>query len=152
MKTNNLNFSLDTIEKTKELAHKLACYTVSGDIFCIKGDIGAGKTTFCQFFIQYFLPQIQASSPTFSIVNSYDTKNFTIYHLDLYRIKQSEELLELGLDEILNNSVALIEWSENLHNYFIYNPIYLTFSVKNQMHFIDIDFFNKSQLQRFFPQ
>ncbi len=152
MNNKNSTIALHNLEDTKKIAYQLASHTLAGDVFCMKGNIGVGKTTFCQFFIEYFLPKSTALSPTFSIINSYDTKKFSIYHLDLYRIQNPQELIELGLDEILNNNVALIEWSENLKNYFIYNPIYLTLSVQNNIHYIDIACSNESQFNRFFPK
>lgn len=81
-----------------------------GDVFCLYGDLGAGKTTFARAFIQHRYPETVVPSPTFTLVQIYDE----IAHYDLYRIQDPEELLELEIMEHFHNKICLIEWPERL--------------------------------------
>ncbi len=102
-------------EDTKTLARGLAKITQKGDIFLLEGDLGAGKTTFARFFIRSFLgDEAQIPSPTFTLAQTYVTPQFLIWHFDLYRIEDEDELQELGLEEALSSGVSLIEWPERL--------------------------------------
>ena len=82
----------------------------------LEGDVGAGKTTFSQFFINELqeVSQQLVTSPTFNIVQVYDTTKDQVWHVDLYRIKHEEEIFELifelGLLEAMHEHVCLIEW------------------------------------------
>lgn len=105
-------------EETKEIARKLASQSTGGEVLCLYGDLGAGKTVFASGVIQYFLPQKRVLSPTFIIVRHYqlnDSAVKNIYHLDLFRIKKETEIVELGLNDLINSdSLVLIEWAEKL--------------------------------------
>ena len=99
-----------------EFAENMAKQTKKGDIILLNGDLGSGKTFFSNAFINYFnkienreIEQI--TSPTFNIVKTYKTNNFTIYHFDLYRIKDIEEVYELDVEDAFEN-VSLIEWPD----------------------------------------
>lgn len=83
--------------------------------FAFVGPIGVGKTTFIKKLIHsYGVPEHDVVSPTFNYVNIYKTKSKTIYHFDLYRLKNKNEFLEQGFDEYLNdeNGIIIIEWPE----------------------------------------
>ena len=84
----------------------------------LEGGLGAGKTTFAQFFIQRLLndKQQSVSSPTFNIVQIYDTTKGSIWHVDLYRIKNESEIFELGLLEAMHECICLIEWPQILRS------------------------------------
>lgn len=87
-------------------------------IFLIKGEMGAGKTTFVKAMCQQLGVQQMVSSPTFSIVNEYIGNESTIYHFDLYRIKNQEELRQIGFEEYLySGHYCFIEWPEIGENY-----------------------------------
>ncbi|MBR2141412.1 MAG: tRNA (adenosine(37)-N6)-threonylcarbamoyltransferase complex ATPase subunit type 1 TsaE [Rickettsiales bacterium] len=105
---------VNTQQDMVKFAENIASKTNVGDIILLNGDLGAGKTFFSNAFINYFnkiegKKNISVVSPTFNIVKTYSTKNFDIYHFDLYRIKKTEELYELDLEDAFNN-VSLIEW------------------------------------------
>lgn len=105
-------------QHTKILAEALAKSAKKGDVYFLRGDLGAGKTTFARHFIRFFLGANEpVPSPTFTLIQSYDTDNFPIWHIDLYRLTSSEEVLELGLEEIFKDGVSLIEWPERLGSY-----------------------------------
>lgn len=82
----------------------------------LSGPVGSGKTTFSQFFIKSLLVDKNQSvtSPTFNIVQIYDSIKGNIWHADLYRVKSQEELFELGLIEACFDSICLIEWPDIL--------------------------------------
>lgn len=82
-------------------------------ILFLKGNLGAGKTTFSQFLLKELGSHDVVSSPTYSIVNEYDTPKGPVFHFDLYRMNSSEEVDDIGMDEYLNNSfLCIIEWPE----------------------------------------
>lgn len=105
---------MEYITKSKEdavdLAAKLASQIHKGCIICLKGDLGSGKTFFASHLIQSILgKEMQVTSPTFQILQIYDY----IHHYDLYRLKSSEEIYEIGLDDSLDgNKIVIIEWPE----------------------------------------
>lgn len=84
-------------------------------IICLYGDLGAGKTTFSRAFIQSITPpETIVTSPTFTIIQNYETLYGPLYHLDLYRIEDIDELYELNIFELFKNEIVLIEWPERL--------------------------------------
>ena len=90
---------------------------VSSKIVLFYGEIGAGKTTLIKSLVKLLGSDEDVSSPTFSIVNDYRGKNSSIYHFDLYRIKDEEEALNFGFEDYLNTSNwVFIEWPQNVLN------------------------------------
>lgn len=102
------------IEHTKYIAKVLASKVRVGDVIALSGEVGVGKTTFAQIFIGALLKTPEnITSPTFTLVQRYETiYGWQIMHADLYRLKGSEELMELGLEEYFETDVMLIEWPE----------------------------------------
>lgn len=83
------------------------------NIFLLKGNLGAGKTTFTQFLLKNLESEDEVSSPTYSIVNEYNTPKGKVYHFDLYRLKNIEEAYDIGIEEYLDNAfLCIIEWPE----------------------------------------
>ena len=105
----------DTIEFAKHFAGSL----FAGDIILLKGDLGAGKTVFVKAVTEKFSNgEMIAVSPTFTIVNSYDTVP-KIHHFDLYRINDVSELDAIGAEEYLySDGISFIEWPERAEGYF----------------------------------
>lgn len=105
-------------EETCALADRLAETLVSGDCITLQGDLGAGKTTFARQLITRLCAQeVGVISPTFTLLQTYDVvlANGTpsmIWHYDLYRLYDEEEVRELALEDALENGVVLIEWPE----------------------------------------
>lgn len=83
------------------------------NILLLKGNLGAGKTTFSQFLLKNLGSQDEVSSPTYAIVNEYDTPKGNVFHFDLYRMKSADEVEDIGIHEYLDNSfLCIIEWPE----------------------------------------
>ena len=106
-----------SLKELKDLAEQLA-----GDIeppfsIMLQGDVGSGKTAFSQFFITKLLKNKQqlVTSPTFNIIQVYDTIKGDVWHVDLYRINAIDEIFELDLLEAMAKYICLIEWSEILY-------------------------------------
>lgn len=85
----------------------------AGLLIYLHGNLGAGKTSFCRAFIQSYLPEQRVKSPTYTLMEAYDTSSSPIYHFDLYRLCEPEELEYLGARELMVAPfIALIEWPE----------------------------------------
>ena len=115
MKEKTLTLDLLGLEKFGE---KLAQNLDHGNILCLFGELGSGKTTFARSVIRSIykkqnseVPQ-SIKSPSFPILITYEVNNIEIYHYDLYRISNTSELFELNIFENLENSITLIEWPE----------------------------------------
>jgi tRNA threonylcarbamoyl adenosine modification protein YjeE len=104
---------IDNLEQMKIFALKLAKIVKLGDIITLSGDLGAGKTSFSQFFINALSDvDVEVTSPTFNLLHVHQLKNIDIWHFDLYRLKNENEVYELGIEDAWNNGVSLIEWPE----------------------------------------
>jgi tRNA threonylcarbamoyl adenosine modification protein YjeE len=106
-----LNFYASNDEETRKIAKDFAKQLKPGDIVCMTGELGAGKTTFTKGIAEAFNSLYEPVSPTFNIVNEYPG-DLTIYHFDLYRLMDSSELTEVGLQHAIQNDITLIEWPE----------------------------------------
>jgi len=100
---------------TTALGAAIAPHLRRGDVVYLTGDLGMGKSTLARGLIRALTcPDQEVPSPTFTLVQSYDTPAFELLHLDLYRLEDPHETLELGLDDALNDGVLLIEWPDRL--------------------------------------
>ena len=101
----------DTIAAGRELADELS----AGDVVLLYGDLGAGKTAFVKGLAEGLgVAREEVSSPTFTLVQEYRGGRLTLYHVDLYRLDDPREVVDLGLDEIAAGGVLAIEWAEKL--------------------------------------
>ena len=106
------------LEGLKKFCEDVSLYLKKGDIICLSGDLGSGKTTFSRYLINSIYqnqnkePPNIIKSPSFPILLTYELDNFEIYHYDLYRIVKNSELDELNIFEEINNSITIIEWPE----------------------------------------
>jgi tRNA threonylcarbamoyladenosine biosynthesis protein TsaE len=103
-------------EQTMEMGLRLAKHLSPGDIVCLKGDLGAGKTHFTKGLAGFFgVKPEHVSSPTYALVQEYHGSEVTIYHIDAYRLNSVDEALGIGLDEILNgDGICVVEWPERI--------------------------------------
>jgi len=100
---------------TQDLGRALAATLRSGDAVCLTGPLGAGKSTLARALIRALTsPEEEVPSPTFTLVQFYETAAFPLAHFDLYRLSDPDEAYEIGLDEALDDGVALIEWPQRL--------------------------------------
>lgn len=104
-------------EDTKKLAQYFASKAKVGDVFAFFATLGMGKSVFCRAFVQNFIPQTDVPSPTFTLLQTYEAPDFEIYHYDLYRLNNPDEIFELGMEEALYQTVCLIEWPEKMGGY-----------------------------------
>lgn len=100
---------------TVQIAETVASIARRGDIIALSGDLGSGKTAFARGFIRALAGREQdVPSPTFTLLQIYETDSTPIYHFDLYRIETPSEVWELGFDEAPAEGIVLIEWPERL--------------------------------------
>ena len=101
-------------QETQNIAFEFAKSCKPGDIICLKGDLGAGKTAFVSGFVKAFGYTGYTSSPTFTLINEY-MADVPVYHFDVYRIDDVSEMDSLGLDEYLyGDGICLIEWADKI--------------------------------------
>ena len=118
-----LTFISSSPEDTLNFAKDIASLLQKKDIVILSGELGAGKTKFTEGILSFFNLENEISSPTFTIVNEYDTSSIPIFHFDVYRLEDSSEFYEIGGDEYFEKGICLIEWGEliadALPNYFL---------------------------------
>ncbi|NPV75035.1 MAG: tRNA (adenosine(37)-N6)-threonylcarbamoyltransferase complex ATPase subunit type 1 TsaE [Anaerolineae bacterium] len=112
---NNLEFFSRSPEQTRRIGMRLGGLLNPGDLVCLSGDLGAGKTTFVQGLAQGWGSLDQVTSPTFVLVNVYRRPTQeNLYHLDAYRLENSMEAEDLDLDTMLENGPLIVEWPERI--------------------------------------
>ena len=108
---------LKSLEDTNNFSKNISKIFGKGDIIFLYGEIGVGKTTFARFFINHLekknkIKNSDVLSPTFNIVYDYDVGNIKILHYDLYRLKNYNDISQLGMFETSDNHIKIIEWPE----------------------------------------
>ena len=108
---------ISSIHDLEKISNKIKKKLAPGDVIFLYGEIGVGKTTFARLLINNYekeknLKVSEVLSPTFNIVFEYDIKKFTIKHYDLYRLKNYNDIKNIGLFEDLERTITLIEWPE----------------------------------------
>ena len=108
---------LKSLEDTKKFSKNFSKIISKGDIIFLYGEIGTGKTTFVRFFINHLesknkIENSDVLSPTFNIVYDYNVGNVKIFHYDLYRLKNYNDISQLGMFEISDDNITIIEWPE----------------------------------------
>jgi tRNA threonylcarbamoyladenosine biosynthesis protein TsaE len=102
-------------EETEAVASRLAPLLRSGDVLCLRGDLGAGKTTFTRGLVHALGSPALVSSPTFTLIHEYHGGTLPVFHFDAYRLRGPGELTDLGFDEYLDKGgVTVIEWPERI--------------------------------------
>ena len=115
LKGNSMEFwESHSEEETRRIARELGQQAEAGEIYCLDGDLGTGKTVFAKGFAEGLGVRETVTSPTFTLVREYKGR-IPLYHFDVYRIGDSEELLELGYEDyFFGEGVCLIEWPERI--------------------------------------
>jgi tRNA threonylcarbamoyladenosine biosynthesis protein TsaE len=103
---------LPDLAATRDLGARIAAALRIGDVVALEGDLGTGKTTLARAILEALGVRETVPSPTFTLVQHYETPRLQVQHYDLYRIERAHEIEELGLDEALDEGAVLIEWPE----------------------------------------
>lgn len=110
---NKTEYESQNPEQTFAIAKELGQQAQEGDVFCLIGDLGVGKTLFSQGFANGMGVEDYVNSPTFTIVQEYDGSDRKLYHFDVYRIEDIDEMEEIGYTEMVyGDGVCLIEWAD----------------------------------------
>ena len=117
----------DTINFAKDFAKNLKV----GDVIVLSGELGSGKTKFVQGILENFGMANEISSPTFTIVNEYNSPTINIYHFDVYRLEDSDEFYAIGGDEYFSQGICIIEWGEMIEDVLPKPYTKITFSKNN---------------------
>src|SRR5712691_9949050 len=99
---------------TAAFAARVSALAAAGDVIALKGDLGAGKTSFARAFIRSRGAVEEVPSPTFTLVQVYELAGAAIWHFDLYRLKSADEAWELAIEDAFSEGISLIEWPERL--------------------------------------
>lgn len=115
-------FKSQSEDQTLELGRQFAKKLTKGSVVALHGELGAGKTQFIKGICEHFHIDEPVTSPTFTLVNEYYGKSngshITIFHIDLYRLKKQNEILESGINEYFfdGDAITLVEWGEKAEN------------------------------------
>ena len=117
------SFIIPNIESLQTVAQDVVSFLGEIRTVCFYGEMGAGKTTFINSMLTVLGTQDSGNSPTFSLINTYKSAKYGhIFHLDLYRINNTEEALDVGVEDVLyNNCWCLIEWPQHVQS-LLYKP------------------------------
>ncbi|MDP6690019.1 MAG: tRNA (adenosine(37)-N6)-threonylcarbamoyltransferase complex ATPase subunit type 1 TsaE [Alphaproteobacteria bacterium] len=99
---------------TDTAAAAVAKLAQTGDVFCLIGELGAGKTSFARGFLRALGIEEDIPSPTFNLLLTYETALGTVWHFDLYRLGSPDEVIELGMEDAFADGICLIEWPDRL--------------------------------------
>mgnify|MGYP000026440443 FL=1 len=117
-----LNSKICSINETNEIALEISKKIEQGTILLLNGELGSGKTQFVRFLADHLRVQDMVGSPTFLILNIYESgRSLTIYHFDFYRVTDIDELEQIGFFEILNQkkNLIIVEWANRYKNLFL---------------------------------
>ena len=110
-------FSVNSVEQTTAIGLELGKLLKSGDIVCLTGDLGTGKTHITKGIAKGLEVEEHITSPTFNIVNEYDSGRLKFYHFDVYRVSDPDEIYAIGFDDyIFSDGVSVIEWANYIED------------------------------------
>ena len=109
-----MRLELNDLSATTRLAERLAGLVARGDLICLWGDLGAGKTTLARALLHALGVHEDVPSPTFTLVQTYQAGDLAIWHFDLYRLIGPAEVEELGWDDARADGLCLVEWPDRL--------------------------------------
>jgi tRNA threonylcarbamoyl adenosine modification protein YjeE len=122
---------LADLAATTALGEEVAAALERGRVVALAGDLGAGKTTLARAILKALGVRESIPSPTFTLVQTYETKRFPVRHYDFYRIESEREIEELDLDDALAEGAALIEWPERAGDLLPKNALHVVLSIVN---------------------
>lgn len=106
----------DTERIGAELAKQILTNTSLPHFIALYGDLGVGKTAFTRGFVSVISPSARVKSPTFALVNQYKGEKTSVFHFDMYRIEDEDDLYSIGFFDYIENGICLCEWSENIQS------------------------------------
>jgi len=122
-------FEVASVEETWELASRLAAELKPGDIVCLEGDLGAGKTTFTQGLAKALGVSGRVTSPTFCLVQEHRGSGVLLVHMDLYRLHGEDDVLAIGWEDYLSEgAILVVEWPERAGSLIPPNARHITFT------------------------
>lgn len=123
----------DSPDQTMRIAKEFSKKVKEGDVICLRGDLGAGKTQFVRGFVQGFgFTGNEVSSPTFTVINEYRGES-SIYHFDCYRLEHYSEAVEIGAEEYLyGNGITIIEWPDKISEILPNDSVNITINVLSE--------------------
>lgn len=135
-----MQFVIENITQINKIIEALTPLMQTNNHFLFDAQMGAGKTTIIKKICKSLGVTENISSPTYSIVNEYEAEGGKlIYHFDLYRLNHEEELLDIGIDEILeSNAICFFEWPEKILNFLPHNYVKITITVVEEKRVITI--------------
>lgn len=109
-----IRLEVSSPEATEDVARRLSALLAPGDLVALCGPLGAGKSHFARAAIRALLddPDLEVPSPSYTLVNVYNKQDIEIWHADLYRLTDSDEMAELGMLDALPHSIVFVEWAE----------------------------------------
>lgn len=136
----SLHFKINTLPDWQKVVEEILP-KLEHNILLLKGNLGAGKTTFTQFLLKNLGSTDEVSSPTYAIVNEYQSSKGKIFHFDLYRMKSIEEVYDIGIEEYLDNAyLCIIEWPEVYEEELTDLPLH-EMKINNLGEYREIDFY-----------
>ena len=126
----NASYDVSNVEETWAVARQFAAELKPGDIVCLEGDLGAGKTTFTQGLAASLGAKRAVTSPTFCLVVEHPTDKFLLVHMDLYRLHDEDDVLTIGWEDYLaRGAVLFVEWPDRAGDLIPADAWHLTFTL-----------------------
>ncbi len=123
-------YEVKSVEETWAIAREFAEELKPGDVVCLEGDLGAGKTTFTQGLASYLGAKRAVTSPTFCLVVEHPTDKFLLVHMDLYRLHDADDVLTIGWEDYLaRGAVLFVEWPSRAGDLIPNNARHVTFNL-----------------------
>lgn len=140
--------ALTSSAETDRLGQMMAPHLGPGDTVLLRGTLGAGKSHLARVIIQNRLGRLEdVPSPTFTLVQIYDTPECEIWHADLYRLSHPDEVMELGLEDAFATAICLVEWPDRLGRLIPANAIEVTLSHEGEGRRAELVFSGRPNLQ-----
>ena len=123
---------MNDLAATEALGARIAASLAVGDAVALEGDLGSGKTTLARAILRALGLTEDVPSPTFTLVQTYETRKLRVRHYDLYRIENVADMDELALDEALDEGAALIEWPEHAGSRLPENALHVALTLDDE--------------------
>ncbi len=123
-------YDLPNLQATNDLAVKISRLIKTGDAILLSGPLGIGKTAFVRSFLRFICEdsEMEVPSPSFTLVQHYESPKFSLYHYDLWRLENEQDLIELDWDDAMEG-VVLVEWPERLQDFVPDGALHIDFSL-----------------------